>query len=82
MAASDVESSISTILLKDSRLWTVYSSLVQPPAEGGGGSLYTGYCTVRRWFWLKRKNSEKNFKQGGIGQLFPPLQISDSQKFS
>ena len=59
MAASDVEGSISTILLKNSRLWTVYSSLgtaapspnarVVVVAGGGGGGLYTGYKICLKW---------------------------------
>ena len=48
MAASDGERSISTILLKNSTLWTVYSSLgtaaPSPHAmvvrEGGGGTVH------------------------------------------
>ena len=56
MAASDGERSISTILLKNSRLWTVYSSLgtaapsphARVVGEGAGG-LYTGYKICLKW---------------------------------
>ena len=59
MAASDVERSISTILLKNSRLWTVYSSLgTAAPSPhgrvvcGGGGE---GDCTQATKFVLNEK---------------------------
>ena len=58
MAASDGERSISTILLKNCTLWTVYSSLgtaaPSPHArvvrEGGGGD-----CTQATKFVLNEK---------------------------
>ena len=56
MAASDVESSISTILLKNSRLWTVYSSLgTAAPSPHARVVVGGGDCTqATKFVWNEK----------------------------